>query len=302
MERPARVARQPLAHGGMLVGGVVVDDRVDRLSGRNLALDDVEKADELLMPMTLHVAADHGSVEHVHRRKQGRRPVSLVVVGHGSGAALLERQPGLRSVERLDLALFVDAEHDSVRRRIDVEPDDVAQLADEVRVTGQLELPDPMRLEPMGAPDALHGTDADTRRLGHRRACPMRRFVRRLLHRQRDDALRDGGIELRDARGSRLVVQKPFPPSAAKRSCQRQTQVLDLPVSRMIAFVPSPSALSNTICARHTCFWGALRSLTKAWSRSRSARVTEMETSVRMPQTRMAQVSKESQSGFKCQT
>jgi hypothetical protein len=29
VERPARVARQPSPNGGMLVGGVVVDDRVD---------------------------------------------------------------------------------------------------------------------------------------------------------------------------------------------------------------------------------------------------------------------------------
>ena len=104
VEGPARMAREPLAHGGMLVGGVVVEDRMDGLADGNFALDGVEEADELLMPVALHVAADDGSVEHVHRRKQGRRPVPLVVVGHGSGAAFLERQAGLGSVERLDLA------------------------------------------------------------------------------------------------------------------------------------------------------------------------------------------------------
>jgi hypothetical protein len=41
-------------------------------------------------------------------------------VGHGSGATLLERQTGLCSIQRLDLALFINAEHDGVRRRIDV--------------------------------------------------------------------------------------------------------------------------------------------------------------------------------------
>jgi len=131
---------------------------MDRLASRNLALDGVEEADDLLMPVALHIAADHGSVEHVHRREQGGRPVALVVVGHGSGAALLEGQAGLGSVERLDLALLVDRKDDGVRGRIDVEPDDVAHLVDEGRIIGQLELPDPMRLEPMGAPDALHGT------------------------------------------------------------------------------------------------------------------------------------------------
>ena len=53
------------------MGGVVVQDRMDCLAGGDFALDGVEEADELLMPVALHVAADDGSVEHVHRRKQG---------------------------------------------------------------------------------------------------------------------------------------------------------------------------------------------------------------------------------------
>jgi hypothetical protein len=119
VERPARMARQPLAHGEMLVRSVVVEDRMDRLAGGDFS---VEEPDELLMAMAVHIAAHHGSVEHVHRGKQGRCPVPLVIMGHGSSTAFLERQAGLRSVERLDLALFVDAEHDGVRRRIDIEP------------------------------------------------------------------------------------------------------------------------------------------------------------------------------------
>jgi hypothetical protein len=42
-----------------------------------------------------------------------------------------------------------------VRRRIDVEPDHVTQFIDDGGVVGQLELPHTMRLEPIGAPDAL---------------------------------------------------------------------------------------------------------------------------------------------------
>jgi hypothetical protein len=37
-------------------------------------------------------------------------------------------------------SLFVDAEDDCVRRRIDIEADDVAQFVDEARIVGQLEL------------------------------------------------------------------------------------------------------------------------------------------------------------------
>ena len=161
------------------------------------------------MPMTLHVAADHGSVEYVHRGEQGRRAVALVVVGHGPGAALFHRQAGLSAIEGLDLALFVDAEHDGVRGGIDIKPDHVAQLVDELGVLRQLELPDPMGLEPMRAPDALDRGDADASCLGHRRARPVRRFAQGRLHSQRDDACGDQRIELRDTRRPRLVAQKP---------------------------------------------------------------------------------------------
>ena len=50
-------------------------------------------------------------------------------------------------------------------------------------------------------------------------------------------------------------------PSFMNRSCQRQTQVFDLPVRRMISLVPTPSALERMIAARQACFCEALRSL-----------------------------------------
>jgi hypothetical protein len=48
----------------MLVGGIVVEHRVDRLLGRDLAFDGVEEADEFDMAVALHAAANHGAVEH----------------------------------------------------------------------------------------------------------------------------------------------------------------------------------------------------------------------------------------------
>jgi hypothetical protein len=87
-----------------------------------------------------------------------------------------------------------------------------------------------------------------------------------------------------------------------KRSCQRQTQVFDLPVRRMISLVPTPSALKSTISARQTCLCGALRSRTITFRRRRSAGLRVMEIPVRMRQTRMRPVHWEFHSGFKCQT
>src|SRR4051794_22306806 len=56
-------------------------------------------------------------------------------------------------------------------------------------------------------------------------------------------------------RGGRVLSRnRPSTPSAAKRSCQRQTQVFDLPVRRIISTVPRPSAVNSTISARQACF------------------------------------------------
>ena len=96
----------------MLMDGVIVDDSVDRLARGNLFLDDIEEANKFLMAMALHVAADHRAIEDVHRGEQRRCAVALIVVRHGSGAALLQRQSGLCAIERLYLALFVDRQDD----------------------------------------------------------------------------------------------------------------------------------------------------------------------------------------------
>ena len=123
---------------------------------------------------------------------------------------LLQRQAGLGSIEGLDLALLVEREHDGVGRRVDVEPDHVLELGDELRVGGQLELPHPVRLETVGAPDALHRADRDADRLRHHGRGPVGRLGGRISQRQGDDPLCHRGPERRNPRGSRLVAQQAF--------------------------------------------------------------------------------------------
>ena len=77
MEGPARMPREPRLDLWMLVSGVVVDHRLNQLAGRNVTLDGVEEADELVMPMTLHAASDHGAVEHVEGGEQRGGAVAL---------------------------------------------------------------------------------------------------------------------------------------------------------------------------------------------------------------------------------
>src|SRR5918996_2980015 len=49
------------------MGGIVVEVHVDHPAGRDLALDRVQEADELLVAVALHALADHGALEHVQR-------------------------------------------------------------------------------------------------------------------------------------------------------------------------------------------------------------------------------------------
>lgn len=65
-------------------------------AGRHRELDSVEEADELLMAVTGHVAADDGAVEHVERGEERSGAVALVVVvGHPAEPPLLHQQARL---------------------------------------------------------------------------------------------------------------------------------------------------------------------------------------------------------------
>ena len=91
---------------------------------------------------------------------------------------------------------------------------------------------------------------------------------------------------------------RPSAPSVMNRSCQRQTQVLDLPVAAMIDVVPAPSALKRTIRQRQTCFCREDGCEMIASSRDRSSRETVKDIPVRISMTRTENARTESQFGL----
>ena len=95
---------------------------------------------------------------------------------HGAAAFLLERQARLGAVECLDLALLIDRQHDRMRR---LKADNIAYLAGELQIVGQIELAHPVRrLQAMAAPDPLHRTDTDPNGIAHGGAGPVRGLAR----------------------------------------------------------------------------------------------------------------------------
>jgi hypothetical protein len=71
-----------------------------------------------------------------------------VVMGASLGHSGQQRQHGGGAIQRLDLGLLVHAQHHRRVRRVQVEPDDVADLVDELRVGRQLEALGQMGFEP----------------------------------------------------------------------------------------------------------------------------------------------------------
>ena len=105
VERPPRMFGEPGQHLRMFVGGIIVEDGVDHLAGRDGPLDGCDEADELLMPMARHAAADDLAFEHAERGEQGRRAVArLLSMREGCAFPPLQRKTRLGPVERLDLA------------------------------------------------------------------------------------------------------------------------------------------------------------------------------------------------------
>ena len=85
------------------------------------------------------------------------------------------------------LALLVKAECCGVMRRVEVQPDHVAQLLLEGRVIAELEGADQVRLQSVGAPHPVDEAVCRVQMPRHRPARPMRRVDRYRLRRRLDD-------------------------------------------------------------------------------------------------------------------
>ena len=174
----------------------------------------------MTVPVVAH--ADHGAIQSAHGREQSGGSVALVVVGHGSAATLLQRQPRLRAVQRLDLALLIGAQHDGVFRRIEIKPDDGFQFLGELRIVADFERARQVRLQAMFVPDATHALLTEARRLRHRAGAPVGRVGGLLLRGLPDHLLHFGRCDgWRAARPGRILLQagqaqfqEPLPPAS----------------------------------------------------------------------------------------
>jgi hypothetical protein len=131
--------------------------------------------------MTLLAQTDHRPVQRLESGKQGGGAVAFLVMGHGAGPARFPWQSRLGAVQRLNLALFIAAQHQSMLGRIQIQPNGGFQLLGELRVLAQLEALQTVRLQAVGTPDAPHTGFADAHRRCQFPRGPVRGVGRLLL-------------------------------------------------------------------------------------------------------------------------
>lgn len=208
MECPSRMAFEPGADLRVFVGGVIVEDGVDPLAGRNVSFDGVEEADELLMSVLLHASSEDGAVQDIEGGEESCCTVAFVVVGHGSSLAGLERQPRLGAIQSLDLGLLIDGEHHGVSGRVHVQAHDVLDFLGEGRIVGTLEGSQAVGRELVGLPDALDRGQRQARRLCHGATGPVGHLAGRFGAGESHDVGDCGHRHRRLAGRSSLVPQQ----------------------------------------------------------------------------------------------
>jgi hypothetical protein len=239
VEVDALVADQPALDLGCRVGGGVVEHEV-QLAGGELAHDPAQEGEELLVAVARLAGGHDLAGGDLERGIEVGGAVSLVVVRAPLGQAGAQRQDRLRAVERLHLRLLVDAEDERALGRVEVEADDVDHLRDQLRVAAVLERARAVRLQPVRAPDPVHGRAREPRLPRQPAHAPVRlagggrleRLGQHPLHRLLVDRARSPRAWPIGQAGETLA-RKLGAPQAHRR--QRQAQLAgDLRVARPV--------------------------------------------------------------------
>src|SRR3954463_14949035 len=129
---PARPLCKPRADELGLMARSIVHDDMDVEIGQNVPLNLIEELAEFPRSVARHAFSNDRSSLHVESGEQGGDAMTLIVMGSPLGLARAHRQQRLRAVKRLNLALFIDAKHQSALWWVKVEAHDVAHLLNEL--------------------------------------------------------------------------------------------------------------------------------------------------------------------------
>jgi hypothetical protein len=209
VQRDPGVFRQPGLHVRVLVGGVVVGDDVQLDAGVS-AGGLLQELQELFVPVAGITGIGDLAGGDLQGGEQRGGAVADVVVGGFLGQAGPHRQDRRGPVQGLDLRFLIDRQHHRLVGRVQVEPDDVADLGLQLGVGGELERLPPPGLQAPLAPDPRDPHVGDPQLAGQQPGRPVRHtqpLRRRLQRRQHHRHL----VHLRRAARLRPVPQAGDP-------------------------------------------------------------------------------------------
>ena len=135
----------------------------------------LEETEELLVAVPVLAEPGHLPGGDFQGGEQGGGAMADVVVAALLVVARLHHKHFLGAVQRLDLGLLIDAQHDRVSRRVQIQAYNVGDLGLQFRVGGELERvglpwPDPVLLPGLGDRGLVHpqaGSQQPTRPVSH---------------------------------------------------------------------------------------------------------------------------------------
>lgn len=111
-----------------------------------MGLEMFHEAQELLMLVVGAALRQHRAIDDVGCREQRGRAVPHIIVCHPLDITESERRDRLGPLQRLDLRFLIDAEHDRMIGRIEIETEDFLRLVDEQRIGRKFEATGAVRL------------------------------------------------------------------------------------------------------------------------------------------------------------
>ena len=106
----------------------------------------LDEAQEISPRVPRRAAPEHAAAGDLKDRVQAGEAIALIVVRLPRGQPRPQGKQRLRSTQRLDLRLLIQAQHHGVRRWIQIQPDDVVDFVLRGRVGRELERRDAMGL------------------------------------------------------------------------------------------------------------------------------------------------------------
>jgi len=128
--------------------------------------------------MARRATADDLAIQDIEGGKQGRGPVPYVVMCLAFRQSRPQRQDRSGPVQCLNLALFIDAEHQSAIRRVEIKADNVPYVIFKIRVIGDFEFLHAVGLDVVALPDTLHHHAGNAQLRGQHSGAPVSRLSR----------------------------------------------------------------------------------------------------------------------------